>query len=139
MNKKETKFIAILSILLLLGCGIFYGIQYKKMKQIENDTIYIFITYENSIVDVLDPTVDGVYTYDGNYGKVNIEVRDGRYRFFDVDCPNHTCEEMGWRDALKSSEDQSFLDVIVNQLIQCQPNGFTVMHGTRKQYQGMME
>lgn len=39
---------------------------------------------------------DNYYTLQGDYGTFNIEVKDGRCRAIDVECPNQICVHTGW-------------------------------------------
>ena len=34
----------------------------------------------------------------GDYGVMHVEVKDGKWHVGEVECPNHTCENMGWDD-----------------------------------------
>lgn len=98
MNKKEIKIISILVVVLIVTCGIFYGGRYFMLKdqQQKSDIVYVKVQYGNEIVGIYDISVDGVYEFTGDYGKLYLEIRDERYHVFDVDCPDHTCEGFGW-------------------------------------------
>lgn len=39
---------------------------------------------------------DNYYTIQGDYGIFNIEVKDGKCRAVDVECPNQICVHTGW-------------------------------------------
>ena len=39
---------------------------------------------------------DAYYSIEGEYGMFHIEVKDGRCRAIDVDCPNQICVSSGW-------------------------------------------
>lgn len=39
---------------------------------------------------------DNYYTLQGKYGVFNIEVKDGKCRAIDVECPNQICVHTGW-------------------------------------------
>ena len=39
---------------------------------------------------------DNYYELDGKVGKFHIEVKDGKGRAIDVDCPNQICVHTGW-------------------------------------------
>lgn len=56
-----------------------------------------------SVKDASDKTLltfnineDNYYTLQGDYGTFNIEVKDGRCRAIDVECPNQICVHTGW-------------------------------------------
>ena len=44
----------------------------------------------------IDLNKNDIYEFKGTEGIVHLEVKDGEFRVFDVDCPNHDCEYMGW-------------------------------------------
>lgn len=58
---------------------------------------------------------DNYYELDGEIGKFHIEVKDGKCRAIDVDCPNQICVNTGWISASNPVP------------IICLPNGFVVM------------
>ena len=39
---------------------------------------------------------DAYYSLEGEYGIFHIEVKDGKCRAIDVDCPNQICVHAGW-------------------------------------------
>lgn len=56
-----------------------------------------------SVKDASDKTLltfnineDNYYTLQGDYGTFNIEVKNGRCRAIDVECPNQICVHTGW-------------------------------------------
>ena len=56
-----------------------------------------------SVKDANDKTLlsfnineDNYYTLQGKYGVFNIEVKDGKCRAIDVECPNQICVHTGW-------------------------------------------
>lgn len=58
---------------------------------------------------------DNTYTFDGDYGKFNLVVKDGKVRAVDVECPNKICETMGIDDG------SSIMNAIV-----CIPNAIYI-------------
>ena len=58
---------------------------------------------------------DNYYSLEGDYGHFNIEVKDGKARAIDVQCPNQICVHTGW--------------ISVNNPVPiiCIPNGIMVM------------
>ena len=89
MKKKELIIVIILAIIGLIG---FFIIRYTRS----------FVTYVKVIDDhdqvllKVDINEDAVYEIKGAYGLFHLEVKDGKWHAFDVDCPNHNCEKMGW-------------------------------------------
>ena len=94
MNKKEIKILGILFMVLLLISGGLYGYRYYKLSNEKKETL--LVQHRNTIVAEIDINKDGIYEFDGDYGKLYLEVRDERYHVFDVQCPDHTCEGFGW-------------------------------------------
>lgn len=43
-----------------------------------------------------DINEDNYYEIEGEYGLFHIEVKDGKCRAIDVDCPNQICVHTGW-------------------------------------------
>ena len=72
-------------------------------------------TNETSVVLTFDMNEDGYYELDVPNGKFHIEVKNGRYRAIDVDCPNQNCVNVGWVPSLGV-----FSPII------CIPNGITI-------------
>lgn len=110
MKKKE---ILVVVALLLVGI-VWYAINYFN----NLNATYVKVRDINTatIVDKINLNKDGYYSYDGAYGKFNLEVKDGRVRAVDVECPNHNCEGMG-----AISKEYPGLGGII-----CIPNGFEV-------------
>ena len=48
------------------------------------------------VTKYFDVNVDNTYEFTGDYGKMHLEVKDGAYRVYDVECPNQICVNMGW-------------------------------------------
>lgn len=108
MKKKE---IIIVVIIALCAIGI-----YMFMKpDVKQESAKIIVTYNDKAIDVIDPNVDGIYEYKGNYGTFHLEVEDGRWHAVDVDCPTQECVHVGWVGV------DDYLPII------CLPNGFAVV------------
>lgn len=90
--KNEKKILLIIFALVAVLCVAFYGFQTLQPKD------YVVVKHNNEVVLRFDLHKDDTYEVQGDIGTVHIEVRDGRYRVYDVDCPNHDCESMGWAD-----------------------------------------
>ena len=88
LSKKDIKLIAIIiGISLVIWIG--YTVMRPKGPSIE-------VIHGNTVVERLDPKVDGRYTIQGSYGELVVEVKDGKFRITDEECPNHVCSAMGW-------------------------------------------
>lgn len=88
LSKKDIKLITIIiGISLVIWIG--YMIMRPKGPSIE-------VVHRNTVVERLDPKVDGRYTIEGTYGKLVVEVKDSKFRITDEECPNHVCSAMGW-------------------------------------------
>ena len=72
------------------------------------------IFYHNQVISQFDPSVDAVYHVEGDYGGLDVEVKDGKWHVTNEECPNHVCANMGWVD--------------INEIIPitCLPNGITI-------------
>lgn len=93
MNKKDMKFIGMALLLVCIGLGIFAFLSKGKNAQIG------IVEYKEKEILTFDLNENKTYSLTGSYGKMTLEVKDSRYRVIDVECPNHNCEQMGWKDA----------------------------------------
>ncbi len=57
---------------------------------------WVAVVHRNQIALWFDSGVNDTYVVEGDYGEMHIEVKDGSWHIVEVDCPNHTCEQMGW-------------------------------------------
>ena len=88
---KKIEKIVILFIL-FISIGLFF-INYFNSK----DRLNVIV--KNGHDDILlsfNIYEDNYYTLDGEYGKFNLEVKDGKVRAIDVECPNQICVHTGW-------------------------------------------
>ncbi|MEF9968043.1 MAG: NusG domain II-containing protein [Longicatena sp.] len=90
MKKKEIVFII---GIVALAAAIFIGVQLMNMQK-NKDVVKII--YRSDTVLEVDPTKDGEYWFDGSYGKLMVEVKDGQWRVTNEECPNHVCSKTGW-------------------------------------------
>lgn len=90
--KKQNKFLIILFAFAVILCVAVYWLMPRQPKEM------VVVQHRNDIIFSFDLNKDGIYQVEGDIGIINIEVRDGRYHVFDVECPNHDCESMGWAD-----------------------------------------
>ncbi len=91
MKKKEI-YILIGIVIVALVMSIF--VYFKKIPS-ANEVIAT-VYHDDKVVLRFDVNEDAIYDLVGNYGELHIEVKDGQYRVFNVDCPNHDCEKIGW-------------------------------------------
>ena len=106
--KKIERIIIICLLFISLIIYAFYKINSKDLlmvsvKNANEETVLTFNINENNY-----------YELDGRVGKFHIEVKDGRCRAIDVDCPNQICVHTGWISA------NNPVPII------CLPNGFVV-------------
>ena len=107
MKKKDI--ILIIGLLVVIGIGYFIF----EMMQGEKDVIEIY--YHNEVIEKIDISIDKTYTFDGDYGKFSLEVKDKKY---------HDCEKVGW-----VSEGSS-------RSIVCIPNDiYVIQAGTEEQFE----
>lgn len=92
MNKKDVKLIGYCFILFLL-----FGIVLLIFSNSHEGSIGV-VEYKDEKILEFNLNQDGTYEFEGSYGLVHLEVKDEKYRVFDVMCPNHNCEQMGWHD-----------------------------------------
>ena len=109
MKKRELAVI----LCIVLACLAGLGYMRWRAKQKKEDTI--LIVYHDRAVQSFDANTDGLYHGEGDYGSLDVEVKDGRWHVINEICPNHTCAKMGW----KTPEDYF--------PIQCIPNGITIL------------
>ena len=91
--KKNEKLIIL--ILLLVSIIVFF-----INKNSAKDTL--IVNAKNANGDILltfDINEDNYYEIEGEYGLFHIEVKDGKCRAIDVDCPNQICVHTGWISA----------------------------------------
>lgn len=88
LSKKDIKLITI-----IIGISLVIWIGYMIMRPKDPS---IEVVHRNTVVERLDPKVDGRYTIEGTYGKLVVEVKDSKFRITDEECPNHVCSAMGW-------------------------------------------
>ena len=88
MKKKDI--IVIVVLCLVIGIGYFV----YQMFQGEKNIVEVY--YKDKLIQQIDISIDKTYTFEGSYGKFNLEVKDHQYHAVDVECPNHDCEKMGW-------------------------------------------
>lgn len=90
MNKKDIKLILGSLIFVLIGCVIYYYIDKNHQGDIG------IVEHKDKVILEFDLNKNDIYEFTGTNGIVHLEVKDGEFHVFDVDCPNHDCEQMGW-------------------------------------------
>jgi hypothetical protein len=114
MKKNELLIVGIIAVIALIGILV---VRNQKPKEIENP---VSIMYHNQVIQQFDPEVDAVYHVEGDYGGLDVEVKDGKWHVINEVCPNHNCAEMGWMG----------LDDIFP--IICIPNGIVIFPGVEE-------
>lgn len=107
--KKIEKLIVV--ILLIIATVVF---AFNKI----NTKDVLMVSVKNANEEVLltfNINEDNYYELEGKYGKFHIEVKDGKCRAIDVDCPNQICVHTGW---ISSDNPVPII---------CLPNGLMVM------------
>lgn len=108
MKKKEM--MMILGVV-VIAAVIFVAVQFMNTQK-NKDVVRVI--YKSDTVLEFDPNKDAEYWFDGSYGKLMVEVKDGQWRVTNEECPNHVCSSTGWVSA------DSYLPII------CLPNEISV-------------
>ena len=90
MNKSDLKLIIGCLIVALIAGGIYLFVGMNHQAE------YGVVEYKGNVILEFDLDKNDIYEFRGDYGIMHLEVKDGQYRVTDVECPNHTCEQMGW-------------------------------------------
>jgi len=91
MKKKD---VFVILIILGLAASLFAGI--KIFESLNKKEEFGKVIYRNQVLFYFDVNKDATYEFDGDYGHMHLEVKDGSFRVYDVECPNQTCVGMGW-------------------------------------------
>ena len=92
MMKKKDLFV-ILAICALAGI-LFGGM--KLIESFNTKEELGKVIYNNQILFTFDVNKNETYEIKGDYGTMHLEVQDGSFRVYDVECPNQICVGMGW-------------------------------------------
>lgn len=102
MKKKE---IGIIVGIVLIAVVALFGMQILQKGKTTDEApttqakgTWVAIIHRSKVQQWFDSGVDDEYTIEGNYGKMVIEVKDKKWHVKEVECPNHTCQQMGWDD-----------------------------------------
>ncbi len=104
MKKKEIKILIGVVIVAIVGIIAFKVFGKKTVTDPtatpteEAKGTWVAIIHRSKVAQWFDSGVDGEYTITGDYGEMVVEVKDGKWHVGEVECPNHTCEGMGWDD-----------------------------------------
>lgn len=91
MKKKE---IIILAVIAVVAAAVILVLRFLRPQGTEG--VMVAIYHRNKVVQEFDSGKDAVYTIEGDYGTLDVEVKDGKWRVTNEECPNHICAEMGW-------------------------------------------
>ncbi len=91
MKKKEIVIVAALAVFSLLALLL-----YKVMNRTQGSDYLVQIIHGDEVVVEFDPYIDAVYTIQGDYGTLDVEVKDHKWHVTNEQCPNHICASEGW-------------------------------------------
>ena len=92
MKKKDVIVILVMVVL----AGVLFG-GFKLAESLNKDKEeFGMVVHGNKILFYFDVNKDATYDFDGDYGHMHLEVKDGAFRVYDVECPNQICVAMGW-------------------------------------------
>jgi len=94
MSKKNKEYVVIVGILLALITA-YFAVTILNKKDTSGQQI-VEVRLKDEVLMSFDIDIDEIYTLDVELGHLHIEVKDGKYRVFDVDCPDKICEKVGW-------------------------------------------
>lgn len=83
-------------LMMIIGLCVVIGIGYFIFQMNQGEKEGIEVIYKKEVIDKIDISIDKTYTYEGDYGKFSLEVKDRQYHAINVECPNHDCEKVGW-------------------------------------------
>ena len=86
--KKNDIFLIIIALIILIPIAIFFLTKENGNKAI--------VKINGETVDTLNLNKDGFYTYDSEYGQNIVEVKDGKVRVSEADCPGQDCVSKGF-------------------------------------------
>ena len=92
MKKKE---MIVLGVIAAIALGLLLC-RTAIFKQETHDGVKVAIYHRNEVVQEFWSDEDAVYTIKGDYGTLDVEVKDGKWRVTNEECPNHVCAQMGW-------------------------------------------
>lgn len=93
MKKKE---ILILAVLAAIAAVLIVLMKVRESASQDDGGVTVAVYHRNQIVLEFSSAKDAVYTVDGDYGTLDVEVKDGKWHVTNEECPNHVCAQMGW-------------------------------------------
>ena len=63
---------------------------------LERQRLLLDRLYKNQVIHTFNVNKDEDYYFNGSYGKMKLEVKDGKWRITEEECPNHICSSIGW-------------------------------------------
>lgn len=109
MHKKE---IGIIGMILIILIGLW-------LSRPRRTDLEIHVYRKHTMIAAIDLHQNRTYTFKGAVGLFHLEVKEGRYRAIDVDCPNQICVHTGW---VKMGDETPII---------CAPNGITVVQESK--------
>lgn len=94
MLSKNREYIILASLFLLVLLAYIFIPKIIKDDVSQNQRVEV--RYKDTVIMDFDPSINNKYVIDVALGKMHVEVKDSRYRVYDVDCPNKNCEKIGW-------------------------------------------
>lgn len=91
MKKKEIRILVIIAVIAAALLMIM-----KIHQSTAHDGVKVAIYHRDEIVKEFWSDEDAVYTIEGDYGTLDVEVKDGKWHVTNEECPNHICHQMGW-------------------------------------------
>lgn len=88
--KKIEKIIVLILLLVSLVIFVFNKINRKDLKNV------IVLDAGENVLLTFNIYEDNYYELNGKYGVFHIEVKNGKCRAIDVECPNQICVHTGW-------------------------------------------
>ena len=88
--KKIEKIIVLILLLVSLVIFVFNKINRKDLKNV------VVLDASENVLLTFNIYEDNYYELNGKYGVFHIEVKNGKCRAVDVECPNQICVHTGW-------------------------------------------
>lgn len=73
------------------------AIEEKLIVNQENADVQVI--HGDDVIMLIDSSIDGFYDFEGDYGTMHLEVKDGYWRITEEECPNHICSSVGFVNA----------------------------------------
>lgn len=106
--KKNERIFVVLLLVISMCIWFFFAFFRKKSNYIQ------VVDQEGKIILKVKLIIDGDYLLQGKQGNAYLQVKEGKYRLHNVDCPDKRCEDIGWVNS------SAYVPII------CLPNGLLV-------------